>query len=397
MQDVNNRHIAVTTGRRFGKTFIIKSDIIWNTFGNNDIQYGYFAPTLKMARSLMWEKLISSIEKRLIKDKNKTDMYIKLWNDSIITMWGAEHYDAARGQGFNIVGLDEAAYMPRQLWEEVLIPTLGTTKGRSRFFTTPKGKSNYYYDLTNDIDFKHIQHTSLEGGWIPEAEIERAQRLLDEKTFRQEYEASFETTGNTVYYMFGDYVNTDYQYNPNLKTVLAWDFNINPLSTILIQEVSKDYWVCTKEFVINNQNTESQCQVIDTFLQATGFTGELLFTGDHTGKSHHTSATRSDWQIIENFFKNYKGYYKKTKPCRSHKDRVMTLNNLFHNSLQGERLKINFKECPKLVRDLRITEWKANGIQIDKREGISDPSDALSYFPFNHYPIVSDKSELFIL
>lgn len=355
------------------------------------MEYGYFAPTLKMARSLMWGKLMDTIEARLIKDKNKTDMYLKLWNGSKITLWGAEHYDAARGQGFDVVGLDEASYMPRELWEEVLIPTLGTTRGRSRFVTTPHGKANYYYELTNDIDFRHYQYTSLEGGWIPLEEIERARRLLDEKTFKQEYLASFETTGNTVYYLFGDYVNCNTEYNPSLRTILTWDFNINPLCTIVLQEVSKDNWVAVKEFVIPNQNTESQCEVVDNWLTATNFNGILELAGDHTGHSHNTKASRSDWQIIEKYFKNYKGYVKNTKRCVSHKDRVAATNNMFHNISLGERLKINFIQCPKLIKDLRITEWKANGVQIDKKEGISDPSDALSYFPYYYYPIEGEQ------
>jgi hypothetical protein len=375
----------------------LHADIVYRAFNNKNIKYGYFAPTLKMARSLMWDLLLRTIDKNLIVRSNKSDMFIELWNGSIISLWGGENYNAARGQGFNAIAIDEAAYCPPELWAEVLLPTLATTKGCAKFISTPAGKTNWYYELTNNLDFTHHHYTSIDGGWIPREEIERARALLDEKTFKQEYEASFEVMGNTVYYIFNDYVNTDYSYNPTLRTVLAWDFNINPLSTIVIQEVTKDNWVAVKEFVINNQNTESQCQVIDNWLQATGFNGDLEFTGDATGTAQKTSASRTDWQIIENYFKNYKGFNVNKKRCRSHKDRVITLNNLFHNIIQGERLKINFKECPKLVRDLRVVEWKPNGIQIDKKDGVSDPSDALSYFSFNYYPIQGEPVKVNVL
>jgi hypothetical protein len=62
-----------------------------------------------------------------------------------------------------------------------------------------------------------------------------------------------------------------------------------------------------------------------------------------------------------------------------------------------QRLYINFDRCQKLVKDLRITEWKANGINIDKKSGVSDASDAISYFPYNYYPIETDKARIVII
>lgn len=72
---------------------------------------------------------------------------------------------------------------------------------------TPKGY-NHCYDTWMDgqngrePDHKSWIYTSLQGGNIPESEIDVARRKMDPKTFRQEYEASFETYQGVIYYCF---------------------------------------------------------------------------------------------------------------------------------------------------------------------------------------------------
>lgn len=393
-----HRFNLLCSGRRFGKTQMIGYKLRQRALKNAGWHIGYIAPTLKMARELMWGFLQVLIDDKLINTKNKTNLCIQLVNGAKISLWGAKEYGRIRGQGFNDVWFDEAAFMPGEVWTEVIQATLATTKGSAAFVSTPFGKANWFYDMYISGMCRNYIRTSIDGGWIDDAEIERIKRNCDEKTFRQEYLASFETTGNAVYYMFEDYVNMAYKFNPSLRTVLAWDFNINPLSTIVLQEIGRDTWCAVKEFVIPNQNTESQCEMITMWLDSAGFAGTLEITGDHAGNQHKTSAvSKTDYTIIERHFKNYRGYVRNTKPTRRVKDRVNALNGMFRNMAGEQRLYINFADCPKLVRDLRIVGWKANGIQIDKKEGISDPSDALSYFPYNYYSIEGEPSKVYYL
>jgi len=399
MQD--ERFVLIVSGRRFGKTQMIGYDIINNAIQYNKIHMGYVAPTLKMAADLMWSFLMTNIDPILIRKLNKTSNTIKLINGTNISLWGGREYDSIRGQGFHYLYLDEAAYIPKQAWEVVLRPTLATTNGKARFISTPNGKTNWFYDMYLSGMCKNYVRTTLDGGWVPESEIERVKSQADEKTFKQEYLASFETTGNAVYYMFDDYCNTNIEYIPSRRTVLAWDFNINPLATIVLQEYEPDKWAAVHEFVISNQNTNAQCEVILEWLTKTGFNGKLELTGDSSGRGKKTSSvSRSDWNIIESYFKNVNGFNPAMdihlRPTRRIKDRVNATNGMLKNMLGEQRLLINFNRCPKLIRDLRITEWKENGTEIDKKPGVSDPSDALSYFPYNYYPIEGEKAQVYI-
>ncbi len=384
-----HRFVTLTTGRRYGKTSLIRTDITHKALKHSDINICYTAPTYKMAKELMWAPLIDKMPVGAIKDMNKTDLYIKLINGSKIHLFGTQNYDSMRGMGFDFVDLDEAAYQPYEAWSEVLRQTIATTKGFVRFISTPNGKGNWYYDLTLQEGIKHYFRTSIEGGWIDKQEIEQAKSQLDERTFKQEYLASFETSGSTVYYAYGDRNNCDYTYSPSRKTILAWDFNVNPLCTIIIQEIEKDKWAAVKEFVINQQNTENQCIIIDEWLTKYGKPTVLEITGDATGNSYNTKATVSDYNIIEKYFKNYTGYIKKIMVTKRQKNRVAATNAMFMNAGGNIRLFINKKQCPKLDKDLKVVEWKESGSEINKSLGVSDASDALSYFPYNYYPIIT--------
>jgi len=75
---------------------------------------------------------------------------------------------------------------------------------------------------------------------VPIEELETARHELDERTFRQEYQASFENLGvGRAYYAFDRACNVrPLRYNPNFPLFWALDFNINPLCSVLGQMVN---------------------------------------------------------------------------------------------------------------------------------------------------------------
>ena len=167
------------------------------------------------------------------------------------------------------------------------------------------------------------------------------------------------------------------------------------MACILVQNINGLF--VTKGFVYKNSNTEGTCEAIDRFFKETGFSGTLEITGDSSGHARKSSASSSDYTIIETYFKNYQGYRRpSTRPTRTIKDRVAALNSLL-KSMSGEiRLKIDSK-CVKLIDDLRRVEWRENGTQLDDRDDErTHPTDALSYFAYNFYP-VTNKSKARVL
>jgi hypothetical protein len=60
---------------------------------------------------------------------------------------------------------------------------------------------------------------------------------MDEKSFRQEFEASFETMSGRVYYAFDrkTHVGKPTEFNPRLPIWVGQDFNIDPMSSVIMQ------------------------------------------------------------------------------------------------------------------------------------------------------------------
>ena len=149
-------------------------------------------------------------------------------------MRGADNHDSLRGDGLNFVVLDEFASIAREAWTEVLRPALADRQGGALFIGTPQG-FNHLHELVEGAegrpDWKTFQFTTAEGGNVSLQEIESATHDLDERTFRQEFLATFETSGvGRAYYAFDRTHNVGkLQYNPGAPLVWALDFNMNPM------------------------------------------------------------------------------------------------------------------------------------------------------------------------
>ena len=176
---------------------------------------------------------------------------------------------------------------------------------------------------------------------------------------------------------------------------MFWDFNASakkPMSTGLAQEIGGK-WYVTQEFIFKNSNTDEQCKKVLEFLQVEQFTGVLEVTGDYSGHRRESNASRSDYAIIEHYFRNYSGFAINTRPTLSVKDRVASLNAQFRNML-GERSLFIDSRCVKLIEDLQQTRWKESGMALEDTDPErTHPSDALSYFPHYYYRIGAESMQ----
>jgi hypothetical protein len=129
---------------------------------------------------------------------NETDLTIELVSGGTISLRGADNYDALRGDGLDFIVLDEYASMAPAAWTEVLRPALADKQGGALFIGTPRGH-NHFYDLyeaaQNQPHWAAFQYTTEQGGNVTPEELEIATHELDERTFRQEFRASFENLG----------------------------------------------------------------------------------------------------------------------------------------------------------------------------------------------------------
>lgn len=190
------RFKVVVSGRRWGKTSLSKAVII-KMAQVKKRRIWYVAPSYRMAKGIMWTDLIEAIPRKWIRKINETTMTIRLVNGTIIELKGADKPDSLRGVGLHYIVFDEMQDMSEELWTRVLRPTLASTGGHAMFLGTPKAYNYLYslYRLGKDEEniksglWESWQYPTITSPFIPKSEIEAARRDMDEKSFRQEFEA----------------------------------------------------------------------------------------------------------------------------------------------------------------------------------------------------------------
>jgi hypothetical protein len=212
------RFRSVVAGRRWGKTWLAKAELArWvSRAGNGSHRFWYLAPTYREARDIFWFEIKALMQELgwLVRTPNESRLELDLVTGAQIALKGADNPDALRGRGLKGVILDEYATMKPNTFPEVIRPALSDQEGEALFIFTPQSFNHAHEAYArgqsvhpDDAEWGSWQFRTIEGAvepWGPmkRAEIEQARRDLDERTFRQEYEASFETLSGRVYYAF---------------------------------------------------------------------------------------------------------------------------------------------------------------------------------------------------
>jgi phage terminase large subunit len=381
------RFRVVVAGRRFGKTHLSIRELAYHA-RLPDKEVWYVAPTYKMARQIVWKKLKNKLnDLNWIAKTNETELTISLVNGSTISLKGADNYDSLRGVGLDFIVLDEFADIDPEAWFETLRPTLSDKQGRALFIGTPKGIGNWGYNIyqnsQEDADnWQSFSYTTLDGGNVTADEIELARRDLDERTFRQEYMASFETFSGRIYYAFDRAQNVrKYQGTTPDAVYVGMDFNIDPMSAVVAARIGDTLHIID-EVRIFGSNTQ---EVIDELKQRFPKTKIWVYP-DPAGNQRKTSAGgATDIMLLGNA-----GFI--VKAPRSHtpvRDRINAVNSRLCDSTGIRRLYIDSK-CKYTIEGLERQVYKEGTSQPDKDGGYDHMNDALGYMVDYLFPVRKD-------
>jgi hypothetical protein len=378
-----HRFRVVIAGRRWGKTFLSTRELA-RAARIPDRRCYYVAPTYRMAKQIVWDPLkYRLMDLNWVDRVNESDLSIQLVNGSKISLRGADNPDSLRGVGLDFVVLDEFAWITEKAWTEVLRPTLSDRNGSAMFISTPVGKSNWAYDMyrmpTQDAaNWASWQFTSLSGGRIPETEIEAARRDLDERTFRQEYEASFEESGSRIYYGFTD-ANIQQSDNPDTSVIyIGMDFNIDPMSAVIAVR-SGDVMHIIDEIRIFGSNTDEMVSEINSRYPRS----RVWVYPDPASRQRKTSAGgRTDLSILQNA-----GFTVKAPSAHDPvRDGINAVNSRLCNSLGIRQLFVDPK-CKYTIESLERHAYKEGTTQPDKESGYDHMTDAVRYMINYIWPV----------
>jgi hypothetical protein len=401
------RFRVLVAGRRFGKTYLAMTELCRGA-GGRGRQAWYVAPTYKQAKRIAWKPLKEMTRQFWAGKPNETDLRIELRDGGTICLRGADNYDSLRGDGLDFLVLDEYASIAREAWTEVLRPALADRQGRALFIGTPRG-FNHFHELVENSrtqpNWKAFQFTTAEGGNVAPEELESAAHELDERTYRQEFEASFENLGvGRAYYAFDNAKNVGgLKFDGRISLSWALDFNMNPFCSVLAQ-VHNGRVHILEEMILPDANTLAACEELlsRTRKWATGGPLAINVYGDATAEQRRTSASRTDWQIVKDFFGRYKDRYHASFHVPSVnppvKDRINCVNALLRNHAGQHQMLIE-RSCKHLIKDFEQVCWKTDPhgnslADLDKSDSMrTHVSDAVGYLIAREFPMREMRGE----
>jgi phage terminase large subunit len=386
----NKRFRVLITGRRFGKTHVCMIEILRKAMRCNNGKIFYVSPTYRMSKEIMWKQLKKKIkELRWQKYINETELTIVLKNNCQISLKGADKsYDNLRGVGLNFLVMDEFADINELAWSEVLRPTISDkhVKGSVLFVGTPKGFGNWSYEMyqkgqSGDPEWSSWRYTTLDGGQVEPHEIEQAKKDLDERSFRQEYLASFETYSGVVYYNFDRLLNVKpIKYDQESIIHVGLDMNIDPMSACLFQ-LKNGVAEFFDEIVIYSSNTG---ELVDELLTRYPLNKIIVYPDPACTQRKTSAGGRTDLTILQNSGLNVK--------CKhTHalvRDRINSVNARLKN-FDGNRNIMIDPSCKNLINSLTKQMYK-EGTNQPEKSGYDHMTDAIGYAIEYIFPITSN-------
>jgi hypothetical protein len=371
------RFRVLVSGRRFGKTYLCITEMMkYATKVKQNIWY--VAPTFKMAREIVWSKLKEMLSNfKWIDSINESNLSIKVKKTgSIISLKGCENYDSLRGVGIDFLILDEFADIDEKAWTEVLRAAVADTEGDVLMCGSPKGFGNWSYRMylkgKQDAEWDSFQFTTLQGGMVSKEEIEQAKQDIDIRTFRQEFEGTFENYAGAVYYNFHAVENVKEKKIDFTKPLhIGLDFNVDPMSASVAQ-IDKEIIHFVDEIVIYSSNTD---EMVEEIRDRYGDKTKIFIYPDPACRQRKTSAGgKTDLSILQNAGFNVKCKFKHS-PVR---DRINAVNSSL-KSANGKRYIFVDPSCKIITKGLQRQIYKENTNIPDKEQGFDHMNDSIGY------------------
>lgn len=339
-------------------------------------------------------------------------------NDVELRLLSYEAIERMRGQGAYFVVNDEVRDWTKgvgfkEAWESIIMPCINTrwskkraaavgasSPGRALTISTPKGY-DYLYDMYNmqeiDKDFKSYHFDYTKSPYLDVDEIEKIKHTIDPLKFAREYLASFQGSGNSVFYCFDRKIHVrndidEFQHGEEVHVGI--DFNVGlQCSSVFALRGNQMHFL---DELKGHPDTEHLAIAI-----ATKYRGHKIFVyPDPTGKARKTSAPVgvTDFTILQK--------HGLTVRARNKSPAIVDSVNAVNRKLMTASGIVDMyihPRCQGITASLERTSWMDNNSDtatIDKKQGVEHFSDSVRYpteflFPIKNQQVVIAKSNHF--
>lgn len=201
------RAIVICAGRRFGKSaicaYVALKALLDGDRRGKPVKIWIVSPTYDLSQKV-FEYLIKWFITCVPSQKNAVSFrpfpQIKTARGGLVQCKSAENPAGLLGEELDLLIIDEAARLKKEIWESYLYPTTITRKAQTFFISTPLGK-NWFYDqfLKAKETESAFQFTSLQGKAVSAEEWLKAKSMIPADVFEQEFEATFKEGAASVF------------------------------------------------------------------------------------------------------------------------------------------------------------------------------------------------------
>ncbi len=348
------------------------------------------APTYQMLRDATQATLFEILDSnRIPYEHNKAENTLRMKDTgSRIVFRPVDEFERLRGTNLAWFGLDELTYTPEAAWLRLEGRLRDPKAQRLCGFAvwTPKG-----YDW---VFRKFVEGPSKGYGVVVAQPYEnrfllarvpdfydRLQESYDERFFRQEVLGAYlSLSGSTVYSSFARAENLkDLGRDQRLPLLWALDFNVDPMSSLVVQMVGGKVLVLDEIVVRNGTTMDASEEFLKRYPDH--WAGVHIY-GDASGNQRQTTGA-TDYEMIREYFQVHSGMtlqYRVPRANPSVRERI-NLTNAKLRSATGDVGLLVDPKCKELIKDLEQVTYKADSNTIDKdRDRMrTHLSDALGY------------------
>lgn len=205
---INNRFVICKMPRQSGKTTTIAAMLLWYVIFHENYNVAILANKMAQAREILsriqlaYEHLPKWLQQGVV-EWNKGN--IELENGSKI-LASATSSSAIRGGSFNLIYLDEFAFVPNNIQDEFfssVYPTISSGQTSKVLITSTPNGMNMFYKIWVDSEEERNSYKRIDVHWsdVPGRDDkwrEETIRNTSEDQFRVEFECEFVGSANTL-------------------------------------------------------------------------------------------------------------------------------------------------------------------------------------------------------
>lgn len=411
MLDSNYRNFIIAAGRRsfkterFAKRMMIKKCI---SVKNKGHFYYMGAPTRQQAKEIFWQDMKQLSNPLLVEKIREAELKIIYRSGVTLRIIGLKEFKRVQGQLMHGIVITEYQDCDPGVYNESIEPMINDTRGWCIKEGRPHGKNHFFDDYlrgkpgspTYTKGWQSYHWTSEE--ILTAEQIDEAKSNLSLPDYNREYKASFDEGDQNPYIYDEIYNNRKFPWIKELPAIVMCDFNPGkkPMSWNIGQrfyskEFNAEITAIHKSLSFQYTKTQTMCEYLDEdYFQAViqktfgVYPIEINFYGDYAGDSPTSNSSWSDWDIIQNYFRNKTKITLNIKPCKSIRNSIAATNAQLCNAKGERRLFVDADNCKELVKDWVYCSWKDNGRELEDKDPLRTHScRAVDYYNDYEFPV----------